>query len=320
MKNILYNTTRQWNCGDEFIMAGTRNLISELIPLHNSIVFDRNPDLIPLSSGGHSRRISNSWSLQNFNFDYYVAAGTPEWGGPRNSSVTKFVYENKIPSIFLGIGTANAVDQWTGKILSNSLSVICRDTAALSRVKNHHPDAICLHCPSIFCTESTSKHSLQNIGIVFQSDAQQWQKISTKQKTLLIETINRLSANYNVSLICHYHKELYEAKKLFPHLDIYYSYNYSDYFDIYKKFDLTISTRLHGCFCSLACGVPTIMPSGLSGRCKGAVNESPLVIQKPFEEIDPDTVDVKKISSEMMIYKQTIKKDYLKKLSGLIEP
>ena len=316
MKNILYNTTRQWNCGDEFIMAGVRNLMSELIPTHNPVIFDRNPDLTLLGSNKFTRRWSNSWALQNFNFDYYVAAGTPEWQGPRNVKVNKFVYQNEIPSIFVGIGMGpSQVDEWTGKLLSRSLAVICRDQVALSSTQKHNKSAVALHCPAIFCTNPIEKHSLQRIGVIFQSDITQYQSIKSSQKSLLIKMIRRLSEDYDVSLICHYHNELYDAKKIFPDLDIYYSYDYSDYFNIYKEFDLTISTRLHGCFCSLACGIPTIMPTGLTERCNAAIKESPLVIAKSFEEINPSTVNVQEVNSQIITYKKDLKEEYLKKLA-----
>jgi len=57
------------------------------------------------------------------------------------------------------------------------------------------------------------------------------------------------------------------------------------------------------------------MPSGLSGRCTGAVNESPLVIQKPFSDIDPALIDIQKINAQIIAYKQKLKEEYLEKLA-----
>jgi hypothetical protein len=44
--NIVHSTTRSWNCGDDFILFGVRRLVEAVLPAHNPVVFNRNPDLI----------------------------------------------------------------------------------------------------------------------------------------------------------------------------------------------------------------------------------------------------------------------------------
>ena len=43
--NILYSTTRSWNSGDDFILFGVRNIIDAVLPQHNPLIYNRNPDL-----------------------------------------------------------------------------------------------------------------------------------------------------------------------------------------------------------------------------------------------------------------------------------
>ena len=47
MKNIIYSATRQWNPGDEFILMGVESLIQEVFGSHNSILYNRNPQIRP---------------------------------------------------------------------------------------------------------------------------------------------------------------------------------------------------------------------------------------------------------------------------------
>ena len=45
MKNILFATVRQGNCGDEFILFGTQNIISSLQPAYNPIILNKNVEV-----------------------------------------------------------------------------------------------------------------------------------------------------------------------------------------------------------------------------------------------------------------------------------
>ena len=49
MLNVVYSATRQWNCGDEFILFGCRNLLEKVLGGHNPIIYNRNPDIRRLS-------------------------------------------------------------------------------------------------------------------------------------------------------------------------------------------------------------------------------------------------------------------------------
>ena len=41
--NILFSTSRQWNCGDEFILFGVRRLLDRVPLRYNSIIYNRHP-------------------------------------------------------------------------------------------------------------------------------------------------------------------------------------------------------------------------------------------------------------------------------------
>ncbi|MGF1581594.1 MAG: hypothetical protein ACFCD0_19880, partial [Gemmataceae bacterium] len=44
--NIIFSTTRTWNCGDDFILYGILNLFSGIGVQCNPIYYNRNPELL----------------------------------------------------------------------------------------------------------------------------------------------------------------------------------------------------------------------------------------------------------------------------------
>lgn len=110
MKTICYNTTRQWNCGDEFILFGIKRIFDKVLGEHNSIIYNRNPDIRPANGYDIFYRneklpmnydeygdIQKNGALYRYGFhdnsikfnsdlhyvDLAVFAGTPEWANAR---------------------------------------------------------------------------------------------------------------------------------------------------------------------------------------------------------------------------------------------
>ena len=124
--NVLLSTTYGWNCGDDFIAFGVRNLLDSLLPEVNYFSYNRNPDL-------HNQRtrhnqisvrnkdgkvlaikldeyidqtnwvFDNSWHTRNGldNIDYCIFAGTPEWFGPVVSPLVSMLSEAEFPVLYL---------------------------------------------------------------------------------------------------------------------------------------------------------------------------------------------------------------------------
>lgn len=136
MKNIIYNTTRQWNCGDEFILRGCINIMESVVGPHNPIIYNRNPDVRPANGSeifyrneklplnyedGNQKKLG---ALYRYGFndnsvkfnsdlsfvDYAVFAGSPEWTSSRCDNFYYHIIKNQIPAIFLGIGSKYNTD------------------------------------------------------------------------------------------------------------------------------------------------------------------------------------------------------------------
>ena len=270
--NILLSSTRQWNCGDEFIAIGVKNILKNLKPFKNAnfYIYNRAPDLhylrhskfpykgenLNLSSIANNilLPINNSWSSDHdieF-FDYVIFAGTPEWQGFMVSPITESLLNaKKKPIIFyLGIGMFEHLKDKSfddlfdidKRILNLAKLITVRDSDTkklLEPVK-----AKLFPCPAIFSSENHTKRTkLKKIAFSSQS-LTGYQPIDKTTYQYSRKLLDMLSKNYDVSIVGHYVNDIYAWKDLgFPVL---YSYDSNDYFDIYNNFDLTITTRVHG--------------------------------------------------------------------------
>ena len=295
MKNIAYCTTRQWNCGDEFILFGCINLVEEIIGKHNKIIYNRNPDIRPENGLDVFARNLKPSNLPSFLYkkealyridfydnsvkfdtdlsyiDYAIFAGSPEWITDRCVNFYQHILVNNLPTFILGIGySQDSVPEFMYEVINKSLLFTVRDKNLLQTKLAKDCNAIYLPCPALLCAKIGDEKNIsevQQIGLVFQANLEN----STRMQSVNNETyrficefytdlINKYK-NYKISIICHYINEVELAHKLFNrcNVDILYSFDAKDYFNIYKRFDLVISPRVHGCGISASLGIPSFI-------------------------------------------------------------
>jgi len=69
----------------------------------------------------------------------------------------------------------------------------------------------------------------------------------------LIETYKN---RYDIELICHYIDEIPLARRDFENIPLRYSFDASDYFDLYRRYDYVVGPRVHGIGAAASVGVP----------------------------------------------------------------
>ena len=131
MKNILFATVRQGNCGDEFILFGTQNIISSIVPRYNPVIVNKNVEVCRrlffrnqiVDIHDHASDSKTSLNLEKLCFqneplhddsfaeeyaldfiDAVVIAGTPEWTTNKLKPLYTKLAEFKGPVFFLGVG------------------------------------------------------------------------------------------------------------------------------------------------------------------------------------------------------------------------
>lgn len=297
MLNVLFSTTRQWNVGDEFILFGAINLIkSSLHDDINPIIYNRHPDLrTDLKSFPYLDNIKfctcdelsllaeanfrigfrdNSFklSLDGQFIDLVVFAGTPEWSNNRCLDLYLIIEKFNLPVIALGIG--NCIQDRNDIIMRNlnrfQLFTV-RSPELIDSVKNElSVEPQYLPCPSLCSAQNTKIHNInevKNIGFIYSCDISRSEInncVSVDAYNYLLKLFKKIideNKEYHFSLICHYVDELPFAFSDFPNIDILYSFDSKDYYDIYNKFDLVIGARIHGVGCAASMGIPGICVS-----------------------------------------------------------
>lgn len=290
----MYSATRQWNPGDEFILAGSRRIVDTALGAFDPLIYDRNPDIRPAdgtttalrnmrrpvgeTEGAVFERLSSHVRLGFFSnsvkFDsdlshasLAVLAGSPEWATPRCWSFYEHVFRNKLPFLGLGLGSMpDDLPPFLDIALDNAVAVTTRSrTLAQTELARRH-DIGYLPCPALLSAPAAGRvDDVKRVGIVIgvpYTDAV-WangldEAFYEKVCRSIDELIARFSGEVTFDFVLHYIDELPVVSERFPGHTIRYSYDAADYVDIFADYDLVVSTRVHGCGIAASLGIPSI--------------------------------------------------------------
>ena len=355
MKNVIYSTTRQWNPGDEFILMGVINILNEVIGEHNPIIYNRNPDIRPEIGQVYLRKKDNKYSglvrndyirmgfLDNsIKFDtdcsfadLAVFAGTPEWWDMRCENFYQHIIENGLPTVCVGLGSIDKLAPYIKEVLAKSEYISFRDEKFIHDDELKGLKVKALACPAMQCVKIGNEKiipEVKTIGLGFAVDEAhsiKWNCIPDdvyeRLKSLYLEFIKRYKDKYKINVICHYIDELPEANRLFKDtgVDVLYSYDSKDYVDIYKKCDIVISTRVHGCGIASSLGIPSLsIIHDERGTTTLSFLSQVIDIHKSEKEIfdtfEKMVTDVAVQNKKIIEYKKNVFGQYVKDLSEVI--
>jgi polysaccharide pyruvyl transferase WcaK-like protein len=294
MKNILFATVRQGNCGDEFILFGVLNIISSLQAEYNPVILNKNVEVcrrlalrnrrmnVETDAGkkitlGLENLCFSMWpalhddSLADYhdlNFiDAVVFAGTPEWMGYKLDPLYKKLEHFEKPIFFLGPGFHEGLSGFDS--YSNFYEKPIHQKAKAFAVRDRNVltfltpdiDAVLLPCPALLCAPRVKKRSaLRRIGFSLhakEGDAQ----VVYVSKTLYafcLKLLEAVSKYCEVEVVCHWIEDLICLQKdIGDRYPLRYSFDAKDYLDIYDRYDLVVSTRVHGSGMAASLGIPT---------------------------------------------------------------
>jgi hypothetical protein len=236
---IVFSTTKQWNPGDELILAGVRNLLGE----HTFIMFNRHPHL------NSNRKGDNSYvfGIGNEHIDHIIFAGSPEYYEHPNDDLYKLISECNTPFSYIGVGgPPNRNDRPFAK----ATVAFARDNAA-----GMIPNSMVAPCPSIYAVTNMNPKVVKDkkkIAFCYQANSRYICSPSEQVNQVSKQFINK----YNPTVICHSYIDYAEAVS--NNWNVLYSSETSDYFKFYKDFDLIVGTRIHGSGWGAAYGIPSI--------------------------------------------------------------
>ena len=294
MNNVMFSSTRQWNPGDEFILFGCQELLTRILGPFNSILYDRNPDIRPVLGDGGFRRLEPNllspemqkldavfrlgFNSNSVKYDsdlsylsFAVQAGSPECFCVKNDNFFSHIAVNNIPLLILGCGgVPEPLEERYISLCKKALAITVRAENIVQQLEKYDIPATYFPCPALFCAPPGSEKTIeevQNIALVFilkQDQTVSFQGCNETTFTTLMqfyETILKIyRSQYRFTIVCHYIDEL-PAATIFARqygLDVRYSFDSKDYFEIYKTFDLVISPRVHACGIASSLGIPSL--------------------------------------------------------------
>ena len=342
-KNYVFSNTRQWNPGDEIILLGIQNILNELRdPPFNPIIFNRNPDLRSGFDGAELVEGSDSFFDNSLKpdtdcsiVDWAIFAGTPEWCNVRNHDLYANIRKNNIPVMILGVGGGfNLYKESFREIIGKAKAFTVRDADTLSAVAAQGFHARQLPCPALLSALKEKEKKItdvKNIGLIFQISQNQspfWASLSQEAYDYEIEIynkiINRYDKEFKLSVICHYIDEVAPATRIFPDNEIFYSYNSSDYHDIYYNFDFVIGPRVHGIGTAASMGIPGVaIAHDARGKTSAGFLADIIDIGADsdivFKAIDAGVKDVMRRNNALFSHKAATLKAYLNIVSAALE-
>lgn len=353
--NVLISTTRQWNPGDEFILQGSQNILSQIFGnAYNPIIYNRNPDIRGGARFRNKTRnysLSYRWDQKSFkgkgcihellrighydnswkddmnakNIDLAVFAGSPEWYGRRLFSMYQAIEKAEIPAVFLGLGAGDCVDfsksdPIVDRVLTNAKFISARDKQTETLLKKYN--AIYMPCPALLAAPTNRiVKSVTKIGLIYAThETLKGNNVSKEMHDYIVDLYKELAKSYDVELVCHYIDEIDKAKEELPNIDINYSYDSKDYVEIYNKFDFIIGGRVHGIGMCASLGIPGIMikhdsRSSTTDGFLAATVEIGMPAKEVRRQIDARCANVEDLSRKLVEHKEITMREYVERLS-----
>ncbi len=277
-KNIVISGTSFWNPGDDFERDGTINILKRLFgeSIINLLFYNFNADYFPLSkfrgisntvakgdigkychsvdavvvvglSAGLEIKDLYNWVIANSLQDRVYLIG----GGYENDYVEKYINEEPEATIFKNAKVIIGRTKKTPKFISNLnlpyYHINCPSILSVDKVKIVPPDK----------TIEKIVFSIQlphEIGITNQC-------CDKSMHELALCILRELSRKYVVEVIAHHKTEYFHFLDLLKGYDIpvIFSSFYQDLFEIYSRYDLVVTTRLHSSLFANGHGIPGVI-------------------------------------------------------------
>lgn len=292
----MYSATRQWNPGDEFILAGSRRIIDTALGAFEPVLYDRNPDVRPSNgttpayrnidrpvdeqAGALYEKLSSHLRLGFFSnsvkFDsdmsfasLAVMAGSPEWATPRCWSFYDHILRNKLPFVGLGLGSMPTdLPDFMHTALREGILLTTRSRRLAESELAREYGIEYLPCPALLSAPATAARQVDNvrrvavaIGVPYEQsvwanglDSDFYQSVTQA----LDDVIAQYGSEITFDFVIHYLDEIPVVKARFPGHTLRYSFDSGDYADIFRDYDMVISTRVHACGIAASLGIPSI--------------------------------------------------------------
>lgn len=208
-------------------------------------------------------------------FDYgclnwAIIAGTPEWCNDKMVDMYQSLIRHNVPVMILGVGGGCDIrDPGIEHVVRKAKLLTVRESDTLAQTAKIGLKAEILPCPALLCASPKQERNLRqvrHIGLVYQGSRHEtviWNGCERETYDYLVMAMRAILAapqfdEVTFSVICHYVDEVPLAQRDFPGLEVRYSHDSRDYYQIYQDCDALVGTRVHGIGIGASLGIPGV--------------------------------------------------------------
>ncbi len=277
-KNIVISGTNFWNPGDDFVREGTIKILKRLFREYtvNLLFYNFNADYFPLSKfSGISNTIAKG-DIEKYrhSIDAVVVAGLS--AGLEIKDLYNWVIANSLQDrvYLIGAGYENnyvgnyIYEEPEATIFKNAQIIIGRTRKTPKFIPDLNLPYYHINCPSILSVDNVKniplKKTIEKIVFSIQLPHEIGipnQCCDKSMYELAVSILCELSRKYAVEVIAHHKSEYFHFLDALKDFDIpvIFSSFYHDLFEIYPRYDLVITTRLHSSLFANGHGIPGVI-------------------------------------------------------------
>jgi len=277
-RNLVISGTNFWNPGDDFVRDGIIRILREVFggaPL-NFLFYNFNADFFPQSKFSGIADFLSEGDLDKYrdDIDAIIIAGLP--AGDELKDLYYWILANGLEGrvCVLGAGYENSyiahhiAGEPEATVFRNARIVTGRTARTpefirAKRIQYHH-----IHCPAILSVPTVKEilpgKKIERIG--FSIQLPQGEGISNhacaaELYDLSVQILRELSVQHPVEVVAHHKTEYFHFLNLLrgENIPVVFSSFYRDLFELYPRYDLMITTRLHAGLFANGHGIPGII-------------------------------------------------------------
>ncbi len=277
-RNIVISGTNFWNPGDDFVRDGVIRVLKSMYPADalNFLFYNFNADFFPQDKFAGISNLAARGDLDRYRdkIDAIVIAGLS--AGDEIQDLYRWIIANGLEKrvCLIGAGYENDyVDQHVAQepeatIFRNARIIIGRTAKVPGFIRTLGTPYRHVNCPAILSVphvkETAAGRRIERIGFSIQLPHDEGlvnHSCARPQYELALDVLEDLSRKFCVEIIAHHKSEYFHFLNLerTRGIPVRFSSFYQDLFEVYPRFDLVVTTRLHSSLFANGHGVPGII-------------------------------------------------------------
>ncbi|HQB39963.1 MAG TPA: class I SAM-dependent methyltransferase [Deltaproteobacteria bacterium] len=277
-KNIIISGTNFWNPGDDFVRDGVIRILHEVFSGYtlNFLFYNFNQDFFPQSKfTGISNTVANG-DLDQYrdHVDAIVIAGLS--AGNEIKDLYHWIISNQLQDRVYLIGAGYENSYVDDNICEEPEATIFRNARIITGRTRKTPDFISeqglnyhhVNCPAILSVPDVKDvpcdKKIEKIGFSIQLPHGSGVPNHCCTKAifdLAMSIMFECAKHFQIEMVAHHKTEYFLFLNAFANYDITVRFSsfYQDYHDIYRGYDLVVTTRLHASLYANGHGIPGII-------------------------------------------------------------